>query len=239
MVFPQTILTDLGEVTNNVINSNINPTHRQKKVKNYKGDSKTNSRSSYNNKDIKYQHSNKKSRKKVKPTVQNKRNSSNGDSTDKGDNDRIPGLQDCNQSDGSSKDDDEYNRSESEDYPATENDDKYDRLPYNITSTNSIITSEWINNDTDDNNYDGDNDEDETSRISTKLLSSMSSSLPSPGDLPNSMTGATTSPIAVPSAMLSPVSNNTGKPSPVPRSIPSPGDSPRYVIICIIYLILI
>ena len=87
--------------------------------------------------------------------MQNKRNSSNKDSTDEEDNNLMPG---CNRSDSSNKDDDEYNRSENEDHPATENGDKYDRLPYDITSTNSIITSEWINNDTDDNNYDGDND---------------------------------------------------------------------------------
>ena len=60
---------DPGEVTNNVINFNINQTHQQKRVKNYKRDNKTNSRSLYNNRDIKHQNNKKKSRKKVKPTV--------------------------------------------------------------------------------------------------------------------------------------------------------------------------
>ena len=44
---------DPGEVNNNAINSNINPTHLQKRVKNFKENNKTNSRLSYNNKDMK------------------------------------------------------------------------------------------------------------------------------------------------------------------------------------------
>lgn len=93
---------DPGDVTKNAINSNIIPTHPQKRVKNYKGDSKTNSRSSYNNKDIKYQNKKEKRRNKVKPTVQNKRNSSDKNSKDEEDNDRMLGLQDRNQSYSSS-----------------------------------------------------------------------------------------------------------------------------------------
>ena len=85
---------DPREINNNVINSNINPTHQQKRVKNYKGDS--NSRSSYNNKDIKYQNNKREVRKRVKPTTD------------------MPGLQDRNRPDSSSEDDNEYNRSEDE-----------------------------------------------------------------------------------------------------------------------------
>ena len=63
----------------------------------------------------------KKITKKVKPTtVQNKRNSSNKDSIDKEDNDRIPGLQLRNRPDSSNEDDDEYNRSDNEGHLVTE-----------------------------------------------------------------------------------------------------------------------
>ena len=164
---------DPVEANNNIINSDINPTHRQERVKNYKGDSKTNSRSYDSNKDIKYQNNNKKKRKKVKPTtVQNKRNSSDKDSTYKEDNDRMPGLQDRNRPDSSRNDDDEYNRSDNENQLVTETDDKDNQLPYDITSTNSTITSERIDNNTNVNEYGGDSDkkeeEDEISRISPK-----------------------------------------------------------------------
>ena len=142
--------------------------------------------------------------------MENKRNSNDEHSSDKDDNDSVPGLQDRNQPDSSSENDDEYNRSDSEDYLITENDDKYYQTPYNITSMNSTITSEWIDN-TDDKNYDGDSD------------------IPSLGDLLSSLPCVTTSPSAMPSAMPSPASTTTGKPSLVSSFRPSLGDPPRSV----------
>ena len=73
----------------------------------------------------------------------------------------MPGLQDCNRPDSSNEVDDKYNKSDNEDHLVTENNDKDDPLPYNITSTNSTITSEQIDNNTNNNEYDGDNGEDE------------------------------------------------------------------------------
>ena len=48
-------INDPDEANINLINSNINPIDQQTKVKKHKGDSKTKTKSSYNNKDIKYQ----------------------------------------------------------------------------------------------------------------------------------------------------------------------------------------
>ena len=101
---------DPDEANNNLINSNINPTNQQTKVKKHKGDSKTKGKSYYNNKDIKYRNNNKKKRKKVEQTTaKHKIDSSDEDNTDKEDKDIMPGLQDRERPDSSSKNDGEYN----------------------------------------------------------------------------------------------------------------------------------
>lgn len=133
---------DPDEANNNLINSIINPTYRQRRVNSYKGDSKTSSRSSYHNKDIKYRNNNKEERKKAETTVKNKRDSRDNDSTDKEDNDRMPGLPDH---DSSSEDDGEYNRRDND--PS-------------INTCRNIIT-EWLDNDNNHDEYNRDSDEKE------------------------------------------------------------------------------
>ena len=83
----------------------------------------------------------------------------------------------------SNKNDGEYNRGDNDssintsrnnkDHLFNENNDRDDQHPYDLTNTNNIIKSEWIDNDTDNDEYDRDSDEkereDEISRISTSI----------------------------------------------------------------------
>ena len=72
-------------------------------------------------------------------TVKHKIDSSNKDSTDKEDDDIIPGLQDCDRKDSSSKNDSEYNQRDNdssintirnnEDYLFNKNNNREDHYP--------------------------------------------------------------------------------------------------------------
>ena len=99
---------------------------------------------------------------------------SGDDSSDEEDDDPMPGLQDRDRSDSSSDDDNVDNRGD-DDSGMTANRNEYlfeesnnweDRYHCVLNKSSSISTTEWHDNDTNNEEYDGDNDEkeDEMSR---------------------------------------------------------------------------
>ena len=71
----------------------------------------------------------------MKSIVQNKRGSNDEDSSDEDNDDSVPGLQDRNRPDSSSKIDEKNNRSDIEDYLDTEDDDQYYTHLYDLSKT--------------------------------------------------------------------------------------------------------
>ena len=152
---------DDKEVTN-LNNPKQNP-NQQKKIKKYKSNSKKKSKSSCTiNPDIKYQNNKKKKQRKIV-----KRNVSGDNRSDKEDNDPMPGLQDRDRSNSSSDDDNVDNRGDDDsgmtanrnEYLFEESDNWEDRCKYVLNKLSSIPITKWLDNNTDDEEYDGDNDE--------------------------------------------------------------------------------
>ena len=92
----------------------------------------------------------------------------------------MPGLQDRHWDDSSSDNGNEHNWGDDDssrntsrnnkEYLLNENDVREERHPYDLTNTNSILTTEWLDNDTNYDEYDGESDKkgDEMSIIITK-----------------------------------------------------------------------